>query len=56
MIAPTITADAFDALVADLDQPTRVRRLSRAAERREGRQAIALQLGIRRHRTGEREQ
>jgi hypothetical protein len=55
------TPDDFDdlefaAIVADFDEPTPTRRPSRAAQRREARQQIDRQLGIRRHRTGEREQ
>lgn len=61
MSAPTIPAGSFDdfndfefeAIVADFDQPTF--RPSRAAERREGREQIERDLGIRRHRSRERE-
>jgi hypothetical protein len=46
----------FAAIVADFDtdQPDPRRRTSRAAERRAGREAIERELGIYRHRTGER--
>lgn len=48
----------FAAIVADFDrEPSDTPagyRLSRAAERREARQQINVQLGIHRHRTGER--
>lgn len=43
----------FEAIVADFDQPTF--RPSRAAVRREAREQIERDLGIRRHRSRERE-
>jgi hypothetical protein len=46
----------FGLLVADFDEPDRsTNRPSRAAERREGREQIERELGIRRHRSSERE-
>jgi hypothetical protein len=45
----------FDLIVDGFDEPTAIYRPTKAAERREGKQIADLQLGIRRHRTGERE-
>lgn len=45
----------FAAIVADFDEPRPIRRPSRAAERRQSREVIERELGIRRHRTNERE-
>lgn len=65
MSMPTLTStgDGFDDLefaliVADFsrdDSPARIPRPTRAAERREAQEQIDAELGIRRHRTRERE-
>lgn len=45
----------FAAIVAGFDEPAPAQRPSRAAERRAAKEIIRRELGIVRHRTGERE-
>ncbi|MGX6604840.1 hypothetical protein ACWKSP_22330 [Micromonosporaceae bacterium Da 78-11] len=56
-IPPTTTGsgDDFDEWEQEFTTPAQSYRPSRAAERREAQDQIDVQLGIRRHRTGERE-